>query len=132
MKSLVEKLHVHLATVCPIDGVSIGRAEDRSSWSIKYSEDATDEQRVLADRALKDFDPSAPEIEDIKAEAQRRIITITGGSDLQSSMIRQMNWMMEGGTKWLEISNAIKVIRERSNLLEASLPVDYTDDKHWI
>lgn len=95
--------------------------------------------------------PPTPTADDIRAEAQRRIVTLTGARDLQSSMAKQLNALMrateltnakasgvtlspeeEAEAAALQaIADRIKVIRAASNRLEASLPVDFRDDRHW-
>lgn len=45
--------------VCPIDGVNIGRVDDRSTWSARFKDEATDEQRKAAQSVIDAFDPSS-------------------------------------------------------------------------
>ena len=87
----------------------------------------------------------------IKAEAQRRIVALTGATDLNSCFVKQLNALMRG----TELTNKkasggtltageeaeaaalqglaaqIKAIRAKSDALEVTLPVDYTADAHW-
>lgn len=87
----------------------------------------------------------------IKEEAQRRIIKLTGQSNLISSMIKQSNSNMRAtelndkrvsgidlspaevieADALRELAVSIKSIRAASNNVEAELPDDYTDDRHW-
>jgi len=87
----------------------------------------------------------------VRAEAQRRIIALTGAADLQSCIIKQLNAQMratelvnkralgvplsqaeEGEAAALvALADGIKAIRARSNELEADPPADYADDIHW-
>ncbi len=90
-------------------------------------------------------------IEDVRAEAQRRIITLTGTQDIIGCLIKQHNAQMrateltliqaQGGT-WTEEQAAeatalqslalqIKAIRAASNVLEPNPPADYDDDRYW-
>lgn len=88
----------------------------------------------------------------IKAEAQRRIVALTGATDLNSCLVKQLNALMRG----TELTNktasgemltveeeaeaailqglatAIKAIRAKSDALELSLPVDFTANSHWL
>jgi hypothetical protein len=41
----------------PIDGVSIGDPADRTTWTVQYRPDATDEQRKAGDALLATLDP---------------------------------------------------------------------------
>ena len=88
----------------------------------------------------------------VKAEAQRRIVALTGAEDMQTCIVRQLNASMRATelndlrldrdltpTEQAEAAAlrgraaAIKAIRARSNALEAMTPIpsDYTDDTHW-
>jgi hypothetical protein len=89
----------------------------------------------------------------VKAEAQRRIIALTGASDLTTTMIKQLNASMRanelnnklatGGTLTTKeqgeadalkaLAAAIKAIRAASDVLEAMdpIPSDYNDDSNW-
>jgi hypothetical protein len=89
----------------------------------------------------------------VKAEAQRRIIVLTGTADLTQCMIKQSNANMRanelndkrigGGTLTAEeeaeaqalrdLATAIKAIRAASNVIEAlaEIPLDYTADSYW-
>lgn len=87
----------------------------------------------------------------IRAEAQRRIVALTGAADLQSCLIKQLNAQMRAtelvnkralGAVLSEaeeieaaalqaLADGIKAIRAASNELEADPPQDYADDAHW-
>ena len=89
----------------------------------------------------------------VKAEAQRRIIAVTGTADLTSCMIKQANANMRanelndkrlGGQALTaeeaaeaqalrDLAAAIKGIRVASNNIEAMspIPLDYTSDSYW-
>ena len=101
--------------------------------------------------------PLSPEAETvrrvagIKAEAQRRIIALTGTTDLIACMIKQSNANMRanelndirisGGTLTAEqeaetqalrnLATAIKAIRAVSDVLEQDPPSDWTSDTYW-
>jgi hypothetical protein len=87
----------------------------------------------------------------VRAEAQRRIIVLTGATDLSRCFARQLNASMRAtelvnkkalGAIWTPdeaaeaaalqaFADAIKAIRAASNAMEPSPPADYTDDTHW-
>lgn len=89
----------------------------------------------------------------IKAEAQRRILALTGSSDIITGLIKQSNAHMrssiindkrlrgEALTEAEEaeaatlraVAAAVAAIRARSNEIEAidPIPDDYDDDKRW-
>ena len=68
-----------IASVCPIDGVSVGDWGDRDTWRIDYSDDATDEERDAADTALAEFDASAPTVPDSVSPYQARMALHSAG-----------------------------------------------------
>lgn len=110
---------------------------------------------VEADRVVRTWalDARAATADDVRAEAQRRIVAITGAGDLTGCMIKQLNANMRanelnnklatGGTldageqaeaaALQALANAVKAIRAKSNILEVSDPIpgDYTDDNWW-
>jgi len=55
---LADEVHKQLAKIAPIDGVSIGNREDRTTWSLSFKDTATDTQKAEAMRALLAFDPA--------------------------------------------------------------------------
>lgn len=91
---------------------------------------------------------------DVKAEAQRRIVTLVGAPSVEAAIIRQLNALMRA----VEITNktaagvdltaseqaeaaalaslavAIQRVRSRSDEIEAldPIPDDYTHDRHWL
>ncbi len=87
----------------------------------------------------------------IRTEAQRRIIALTGASDLQSCLIKQLNAQMRAtelvnkralglgltadeeseAVALQALADGIKTIRACSNLLEGDPPADYASDSHW-
>ena len=44
-----------VASVCPIYGVSIGRADDKTTWRIDFKDEATSEQRAAAAATVAAF-----------------------------------------------------------------------------
>lgn len=52
----ISTLHDQLAAVCPIDGVSIGRWDNRDSWRIDFKEAATDAEKAAARAIVAGFD----------------------------------------------------------------------------
>lgn len=90
--------------------------------------------------------------DDVRAEAQRRIIALVGARDLQDCMIKQLNANMRANEindirharelTAVEAAEAdalralaavIKAVRGASNAIEAQSPIpdDYADDKWW-
>lgn len=56
----VQQLHTAVAAVCPIDGVSVGRWNDKATWRIKFAPDATDAQRAAALDVIAKADANQP------------------------------------------------------------------------
>lgn len=52
----IQELDQALKAVCPIHGVSIGRKNDKETWRIDFKDDATQEQRLAAERVLAGLD----------------------------------------------------------------------------
>lgn len=90
---------------------------------------------------------------EVKAEAQRRIVALTGTTDIVAAIIKQLNALMratklmntkadgksltaEQQTESLQLeafSNAVELIRRKSDELEAMdpIPVNFTDNVWW-
>lgn len=89
--------------------------------------------------------------DDIRKEAQRRIIALTGASSFDGCIVKQLNALMRatelsnkkaiGGTlteveeteasALQSLADQIKHIRACSNAMEAAPPTDYANDTHW-
>lgn len=50
-------LHDAIAKVAPIDGVSVGRVRDKTTWRIDFADGATDAERAAAAAIVEAFDP---------------------------------------------------------------------------
>lgn len=53
-----EKLYNAIASVCPITGISIGNATNKTTWTFNATESASDEQIVLAQSVIDNADLS--------------------------------------------------------------------------
>lgn len=115
----------------------------------------SDQDEAILDTVIQNHDPNKIDQESItlaiKAEAQRRINSLFGETDLQASLIKQMNTQkratsllfkqVSGQTLSTEeqaemltldqLGETIDAIREASNQLELSLPEDFTNDQYW-
>jgi hypothetical protein len=102
---------------------------------------------------IRVWDYPRPSVLHVKAEAQRRIIAVTGTTDLMSCLIKQLNANMRANElndkrvngealtqdeqaeaeRLRTLANAIKSIRARSNDIEALSPIprDYDSDTRW-
>lgn len=97
------------------------------------------------------INPPPPTADSVRAEAQRRIIALTGATDINSCFAKQLNAQMRateltlvralGGTWTPEqaaeaaslqaLADTIKAIRAASNVMEPNPPSDYTSNSHW-
>jgi hypothetical protein len=87
---------------------------------------------------------------DVRLEAQRRIMALVGATDLNGCIIKQLNANMRANElndirhdrEWTTaeaaeaaalrgMADMIKAIRAASNVLEPSPPADFTADTHW-
>lgn len=78
-KSIANLVHSKLAAVCPVDSVSIGRINDKSTWRIDHAAGATPEQIAAAAAVVAAFDPDEPTGEAVNAERDRRLKMFTFG-----------------------------------------------------
>lgn len=84
---LANSLHQSVSAVCPIDGVSIGRRADKSTWRINYGAGATEDQKAAARAVVDAFDALAPMkkelLEKVDEDAERyRMKYITPGTGM--------------------------------------------------
>jgi hypothetical protein len=56
--NILQVLNDRIISVCPIDGVSIGNWNDKSTWRISFAKDVTDAQKTSANIILRNFDPA--------------------------------------------------------------------------
>jgi len=148
------KLHDAIAAVCPIDGIRIGRADDRSTWGVSAKAEATPEQLQAALDALAQYDPDAPSIDDVRAECSRRMLQLCGARDAADLAVkisnaereaaRYLNILIAGNaladdqaarrTVLMELDAAIERLRAKSNALEATAPIpkDFRNDGYWL
>jgi hypothetical protein len=68
--NIATKLDQAIKAVCPIHGVSIGRADDKQTWRIDFKDEATREQREAGQSALTAFNPDDPKIEAVETIAK--------------------------------------------------------------
>ena len=140
-----------LSNVSSVSGVSIGRVSDKATWRIDYNGTETQADMDVVAAVIAAFNPDAPTADDVRAEAQRRIMLLAGAASLDACLIKQLNASMRatelvdikasGGTLTPEqqaeatalhaFADAIKAIRAASNAMEASPPVDYASDARW-
>jgi hypothetical protein len=55
---MILELNDALEKVAPIDGVRIGRKDDRSTWDVYFRPEATKEERAAAKAVIESFDPT--------------------------------------------------------------------------
>lgn len=77
--SIASKLDAAIKAVCPIHGVSIGRADDKQTWRIDFADEATAEQREAAHGVLAAFDPNAADLPAAVSMRQARLALNAAG-----------------------------------------------------
>lgn len=71
---LAEKLHAALSAAhLPVLGVSIGRPDDRDTWRVDLTVNATDQEKAAAAVLVQSFNPNAIDPEAVNDERLRRI-----------------------------------------------------------
>lgn len=75
----IQRLHRLIAAVCPIDGVSIRDADDKTQWDIVFTTDATDAQRAAAGAVVSAFDPTIADIPQTVTPRQARLALLHAG-----------------------------------------------------
>jgi len=124
------------------------------SWIGGRAENVTDEVATIdAARVFLrgNYHPHPPGADDVRAEAQRRIIALTGATSLIETIVKQSNANMRANelndkringdvltaqeqaeTDGLRaLADAIKAIRAASNVMEPNPPANFTDDSNW-
>lgn len=115
--------------------------------------------RITSEVALSDvlrphgLTVPAPNAADVKSEAQRRIIELTGASTLETCLVKQLNALMRAteltnkvatgatlspseaaeATQLKALADAIRGVRAASDAIEAMqpIPADFNDDARW-
>ena len=77
------KLHEAISKVCPIDGVCIGVPEDKGTWVVSYSPDATPEQKILAQEVINNWIDPGEDRFVTKVTAYNRISIEYGDAKLE-------------------------------------------------
>jgi hypothetical protein len=44
-----------IKAVCPIHGISFGKLEDKKTWEIHFIDEATEEQKLAANKVMNEF-----------------------------------------------------------------------------
>ena len=68
---MATRLDQAIRSVCPIDGVSIGRKNDKSTWRIDFKPEAAGAQKLAARNILNSFEfdeKAAAAAEEVKAK----------------------------------------------------------------
>jgi hypothetical protein len=91
-------LHARIATVCPIDGVSIGSLADRTTWRAGFRVEATAQQRAAAQAIIDAWteDDWEGTLAERRAKARRRILELH--SDRAGLTIERDYWQSQGAT----------------------------------
>src|SRR5437899_12475242 len=66
----IVSLHKAIAAVCPIDGVSVGDPNDKSTWRIDFSGQPTDQQKVSAQSVVGTWNIGATPVPEVISDRQ--------------------------------------------------------------
>ena len=95
-----------IKAVAPIEGVSIGRRNDKSTWRITFKPEATEQQMADAQAALLAFDTVAFDAE----EARKAGVDAAIGADATIAQLKAMT-AAEFDTWWAaNVTNAAQAI----------------------
>lgn len=121
--NIAAKLDAAIKAVCPIHGVSIGRADDKQTWRIDYADDATAEQREAAQSVLVSFNPDAPIISEFVTMRQARLALLAAGKlEAVTAAVQQV-----GGAAQIEWEYATEVRRDWPLVVQLTGVLGMTD-----
>lgn len=150
----IEYLTEEIEKLAPIEGVSIGNLNDKTTWRVDYKNTVTQTQITNVNNFINNLDVTAPIPDDVRAEAQRRMIVLVNAKNSDDLNIKIQNGLREAArllqkevdgftltqaeidrkNQLKQIDAAIENIRAKSNILEVMNPIpsNYTDDSWWI
>lgn len=127
-------------------GVSIGKRDDKQTWTVQLEDEATAEQRAAAQAVVDAFDARAGDPASVKAEASRRILArypdwqqrnmTARGIELLSQKLVAGDWTEAEASEAGALQTAwgwIRAVRAASDALGAlePIPADFADDSRW-
>ena len=77
--TIAADIHEAVAQVCPIDGVSIGEPDDKTTWTISYGQAATQQQKAAAAEVVRNFDVNATPVPQSVSPRQARLALLGAG-----------------------------------------------------
>ncbi len=111
MKTNIERLHELIASLAPIDSVSIGRWNDKETWRIDFKEEATDEQKQLAQTTLENFDPNYFTDDELKIIALEKAAIYTSKYFNQDQINAMLLELLGGNIKAQAVVGWTKLIK---------------------
>ena len=75
MNNIAQALHTTIEAVCPIVGVSIGAADDKTTWRVNFKPTATPDQQAAALAVLATFDATGLDTRTTLAKALDTALT---------------------------------------------------------
>ena len=150
----IKYISEEIEKLAPIDGISIGNLNDKTTWRVDYKNTATQAQITNVNNFINNLDITAPIPDDVRAEAQRRMIVLVNAKNSDDLNIKIQNGLREAArllqkeidgitltqaeidkkNQLKQTDASIENIRAKSNILEAMNPIpsNYTDDSWWI
>lgn len=112
MSNNINTVDAAIRAVCPIDGVSFGKPDDKQTWRIDFKDIATPEQRVAAQSVVDGFDLVAANA----ADAQIAVRKSTDAAEAQASRVDA------AVTSLLDMTAAQRVAWARTNFPSLTQP----------
>lgn len=114
--NLSQKLTNLLSPICPVDGVSIGRKDDKATWRIFFNPSATQQEKDAAQSAMDSYDPAADDAAENSQQAQDDADKATLKSIPQAVQLAQMTpaqidaWLAANVTDLPSARNALGIL----------------------
>ena len=120
---MIVQLETAIRAVCPaIDGLSIGRKDDRATWSVQFRPEATDAERAAAQAVIDGYpDPRSTEMIANLADLRWRVET--GGIVLPNGV----NVATDDASQ-----RKISELRRRAEMGEVVLPFGFKSQSGWV
>jgi len=113
---MIAHLHGACAKVAPIVSVTVGDRSDRSTWSIQFADDATEQQKAAAQLIVDTYDPNAPTVEQIVAERERRLSLGFNYDFGNGRGVHRIGTTKEDMAGWSEVSTYAGALIDRGDL----------------
>lgn len=128
----IDDLHNAITTIAPIEGISIGVWNDKTTWRIDFDPSATNDQIIAANIALQAFDPnvySDSELKTLATEKAAAYIAEFFTQDQINAMIIELiggNTMAQAIVGWTRKIKGEALANYQNPNFDQFTPPDYT------